>query len=77
MTNLSSIQPSKQSSSHEEQFLPENISPGGKPNKESTILDKKKNLSLLTCQRPVLMKRPAVDVSPQKQKQRKSSNSFK
>eukprot|EP00057_Strongylocentrotus_purpuratus_P024209 XP_011678683.1 PREDICTED: uncharacterized protein LOC105445181 [Strongylocentrotus purpuratus] len=74
-SNLSSIQPSEQSSSHEMQVPPENISPGGKPNKESTILDK--SPSLLTCQRPVLMKRPAVGVSPQKRKQSKSSNLFK
>ncbi|XP_030853166.1 myosin-11-like [Strongylocentrotus purpuratus] len=73
MNNVSSIQPTEQSPSHEIQVLPEDMSEitplvsyGGKPNEESTTLDKSHVGGIISNEEDLISQLVLTDTSPEK-----------
>ncbi|XP_011678684.1 uncharacterized protein LOC105445182 [Strongylocentrotus purpuratus] len=73
MTNVSCIQPAEQSSSHEIQVLPEDMSQiaplfssVGKPNEESTTLDKSHVDGIISNEEDLISQLVLIDTSPEK-----------
>ncbi|XP_030852915.1 caldesmon-like [Strongylocentrotus purpuratus] len=73
MNNVSSIQPSEQSPSHEIQVLPEDMSEitplvsyGGKPNEESTTLDTSHVGGIISNEEDLISQLVLTDTSPEK-----------
>ena len=73
MNNVSSIQPSEQSPSHEMQVLPEDmfeiaplVSYNGKPNEESTTLGKNHFGGIISNEEDLISQLVLIDTSPEK-----------
>eukprot|EP00057_Strongylocentrotus_purpuratus_P019957 XP_011674431.1 PREDICTED: uncharacterized protein LOC105443201 [Strongylocentrotus purpuratus] len=69
MNNVSSIQPSERSPSHEIQVLSEDMSeitPGGKPNEESTTLDTSHVGGIISNEEDLISQLVLTDTSPEK-----------